>query len=1002
MRTPKRDGSGDALSSEEIEHALISGEHARVLETYFGEQEYAELTQLAARATRQTRRGGERILILPGILGSMLARMKGNRADRLWIDFIDIAFGRMTQLVLPDTGKIIRATDAHPGTYLKLKLWLRGEGFAADDHPFDWRQSIPDLGAQLARRIAQDPAQEIWLVAHSMGGLVARAALAHGAPKVKRLIMLGTPNYGSFAPVMVFRGIYRFLKIISLLDLPNSASKLAGTIFNTFPGLTEMMPRREKFNAVNLYDIRAWPRKGPRASEALLRNTPQAQARVKVPPPEKAVMIAGVDQKTFTGMRLERDEFVFEQTQNGDGTVPLDFAILPGVETYFVREGHGELPKNRRIWQAVKELIHGQRPSLLETRWSPSRAAVRLVRESEVAASEQAAPISLGGELRAVDLRNFIDEFAAGPKPALAITPTTVMAEAADPPFESIVIARRHQRRVEIRLAHGSLTQLKSRAYVVGLFQGVQPAGATLAIDAAMNGAVTEFTQRRMMSNGVGEIFLLPAGRNDLRADFVVFAGLGAFDRFDVQVVETVAENLARSAAHTDLEEFATVLFGANSGIELEAGVRSYLRGFLRGLLDADRAHNFRGITVCEIDDARYQALKWVLYRLSSTPLFEDVELTLDEIDLPPAAVTAAPTIARAATLGAVPTIYLQVRSEKLPRKRWRFCSSVLTSGAKATVISGEIETADAALSEHLQSIERDSFSHTALPKFGSALADLVLPTDVISALKGSPGQHLVVVHDADASRIPWETLHFDGRAPALDRGISRRYIAANMSVAKWLEQRRQSPELNLLLVVNPTEDLDGAEKEGARIEKLCAQMPAVKLKKFHGADATRAALLQEFRSGNYDVLHYAGHAFFDPVHPPRSGVLCSDATLSGADLAGLSALPSLVFFNACESGRVRKPRTASKEEEIGRSVGLAEAFLRGGVANYLGTYWPVGDAAADIFANAFYSAVLGGAWLGEAVQNARREVNKRKSADWADYLQYGIYEFALKKTRGN
>src|SRR5439155_10807804 len=107
---------------------------------------------------------------------------------------------------------------------------------------------------------------------------------------------------------------------------------------------------------------------------------------------------------------------------------------------------------------------------------------------------------------------------------------------------------RRRQRRVEIRLAHGSVTQVKSRAYVVALFQDVQPAGASLAIDAAMDGAITDFTQRRMMSNAVGEIFLLPRGRTDLRAEFAVFTGLGAFDRFGVQVVESVAENLARSA----------------------------------------------------------------------------------------------------------------------------------------------------------------------------------------------------------------------------------------------------------------------------------------------------------------------------------------------------------------------------------------------------------------------------------------------------------------------
>jgi pimeloyl-ACP methyl ester carboxylesterase len=1000
LRPPTRDGSSEPLGSQEIERALISGEHARVLETYFGEQEYAELTQLAASATRQARRGGPRVIILPGILGSMLARMKGDKADRIWIDFIDIFFGRLTQLVLPDTGKIIRATDAHPGTYLKLKLWLRSEGFTTDDHPFDWRLSIPDLGAQLAKRIAQDPAQEVWLVAHSMGGLVARAAIEHGVPKLKRLIMLGTPNYGSFAPVMVFRGIYRFLKIIAFFDVPHSAAQLAGETFNTFPGLTEMMPWRQKFSRVELYDINAWPRKGPRPSAALLKRAPTAQAQIKIPSPDKAVMIAGVDQRTFTGLRVDGNEFVFEQTQNGDGTVPLDLAVIPGLETYYIREGHGELPKNRKVWQAVKELIQNQKPTLLDDKWSPSRAGVRFMTEQEVAETQQPPPISRGTELRASDLRSFIEDFAAGPKPVAPVLPAAAIAEAAEPPFQSVVIGRRRQRRVEIRLAHGSLTQVKSRAYVVALFQDVQPAGASLAIDAAMDGAITDFTQRRMMSNAVGEIFLLPRGRTDLRAEFVVFTGLGAFDRFNVQVVETVAENLARSAVHANLDEFATVLFGANAGVALEPGVRAYLRGFLRGLVDADRAQNFRALTLCEIDNNRYEALKWVLYRLSSTSLFDDVEVILNEIQLPPP-VLITPGPSRGGALGSVATVYLQVRTEQ-SAKRLRLYSSVLTSGAKATVISGEAEVADTKLNEHVSAIAAQSFSNELLRKFGSELAEMVLSPDVIAALKGSTGQHLVVVHDAYGSRIPWETIHLDGRAPALDGGVSRRYIAANMSVAKWLEHRRQSSELNLLLVVNPTGDLSGAEIEGERIEKLCAQKPQVHLTKLHRAEATTAALLQEFRSGEYDVLHYAGHAFFDADHPARSGLLASDGTLTGADLAGLATLPSLVFFNACETGRIRKapPTKRSRidvRSRIAKTTGLAEAFLRGGVANYLGTYWPVDDTAADTFARVFYTAVLEGAWLGRAVQEARKEVNQLKSPDWADYLQYGTYEFALK-----
>jgi CHAT domain-containing protein len=133
---------------------------------------------------------------------------------------------------------------------------------------------------------------------------------------------------------------------------------------------------------------------------------------------------------------------------------------------------------------------------------------------------------------------------------------------------------------------------------------------------------------------------------------------------------------------------------------------------------------------------------------------------------------------------------------------------------------------------------------------------------------------------------------------------------------------------------------------------------------------------------------------------------------LTGADLASISRLPTLVFFNACESARVRGRRSGRKSakqsgrkqraartrtQEMINNVGLAEAFMRGGVANFLGTYWPVGDAAAESFARTFYTDVLAGKTLGEALVHGRSVVRGQRSPDWADYIFYGNADFVLK-----
>ena len=214
---------------------------------------------------------------------------------------------------------------------------------------------------------------------------------------------------------------------------------------------------------------------------------------------------------------------------------------------------------------------------------------------------------------------------------------------------------------------------------------------------------------------------------------------------------------------------------------------------------------------------------------------------------------------------------------------------------------------------------------------------------------RGKAASPLVVIHDQAASRWPWETLTIDGSSPACQSGLSRRYAAEDMSVAKWREERRLSPRLELLLVINPTEDLPGAEEEGRRLTRTLEKTDAI-VTPLTGSEATRARLLEEFRSGRYDAIHYAGHAYFDPASPSSSGILCAGGrVLSGADLASLESLPALVCFNACESGRVRQ--APQVQRAIGRSTGFAEAFLRGGVANFVGTWWPVSDSAAARFA---------------------------------------------------
>src|SRR2546428_262910 len=85
------------LGSDELERALLTGESRGLLEDYFGPDNDNRLCDLARDPSTRPVRGGPRVLILPGIMGSTLAK-KGllGIEDILWINPVEIALGKLT------------------------------------------------------------------------------------------------------------------------------------------------------------------------------------------------------------------------------------------------------------------------------------------------------------------------------------------------------------------------------------------------------------------------------------------------------------------------------------------------------------------------------------------------------------------------------------------------------------------------------------------------------------------------------------------------------------------------------------------------------------------------------------------------------------------------------------------------------------------------------------------------------------------------------------------
>lgn len=362
----------------DVERLLRSGEQRQALEAYFGVREYHELAQLASAAARRPiEQALPHVFIVPGILGSQLGirRRAPLPDDVLWLDPLDIQSGRLT-LLDPQAGAPIVSLGVVLYSHLKLKLRLRAAGFPVTLHDYDWRLDIASLGEALAARLREHAARPAAVVAHSMGGLVSRCALAlEGTAHVGRAVLLGTPNLGAFSPLQALRGTYAVVRNIARLDLGHSVGELAERVFGGFPSLYQMLPEARHCGGLDLTDPKHWPSSEPAPRRPLLE--PARRFHDALPAPEgRLTAIAGVGRPTVTAVARREDGFVYTIMRGGDGTVPTPSAAPPGMQAYYTRAAHSDLTLDARVAAAIVDILKSGATTRLPAHWV-SRARAR-------------------------------------------------------------------------------------------------------------------------------------------------------------------------------------------------------------------------------------------------------------------------------------------------------------------------------------------------------------------------------------------------------------------------------------------------------------------------------------------------------------------------------------------------------------------------------------------------------------------------------------------------
>ena len=327
------------------------------------------------------------VFVLPGIMGSEL-RVDG---QHVWRDALSIAMGGFTRLSL-GAGQV-EAIRLHSGSYGALIEHL------ADTHevvpfPYDWRLPVQETADRLAAAVhrelaeAERQGQPVRILAHSMGGLVARAMVARhpdlwaalcrhpGA----RLLMLGTPNAGSHAINELVVGQSTLLRTLALLDLSSSAAELLRIVCR-LPGVLALLPKdeREDYLAANTwsyYHQRCGKGWSPPAERDLSVARELRQLLDRVPAdPARMLYVAGTAEHTLAQMRFDAAEgrIRFLATAQGDGRVTWDGGIPPGVPAWFMAVEHGDLAVHEPDFPALVELLENGDTARLPTRQPLSR-----------------------------------------------------------------------------------------------------------------------------------------------------------------------------------------------------------------------------------------------------------------------------------------------------------------------------------------------------------------------------------------------------------------------------------------------------------------------------------------------------------------------------------------------------------------------------------------------------------------------------------------------------
>jgi hypothetical protein len=677
----------ESANTDELVKLLArpSAQEERALRVHLGEQRYQSMHNLALKHTlsRGARRPQGKVVVLHGIMGGELTAVdRAGAKDQIWVKALRILSGRIDLLRLGDDGLsgFDPAYDVHASGILKrtygdllLKLSLNWDTRA---FWFDWRKDLDIAADELAAKINGwfGDNTPVHIVAHSMGGLVARTFIKrHGArwksmwdrrSKGKtggRLIMMGTPNHGSFAIPQVITGIEKMVGLLAIADSFHSRAQLL-EIFNSFVGSYQMLPSHiikpamsPLYNSATYEDQNFGNLQVPQSHLDTARK--HHELLIDVVDPERMRYIAGYDQLTYsniTDMNRINSKAAYETTMMGDGRVSHELGLLKTkdgtqVKTYYIKEIHGDLPANEIVLDSLEDLLTSGDTTMLSSNIVEARGNQRKALEQQnrqEAADEQRVRMVVH-RLGTRNLRPTALPYVSAEESALEETLTSGFLSyrpKEEQPMptsgakESTKKGQGKRPRIKIVIAHEGIetyepADMPADAISVGHYIGVKPIAAEKALDVAISmplrgkttksaGKIdeadlllTQYTERRIIQGGLGQPFILPDPRpRGKKNDRVIaIAGMGEPGRFGVPELTVMVRELCWSLGRLGKTHLATVLIGSGNGnLSVEEAISGWLRGVASALTGSayDEGRHLKRITFVEYDPRRIKDIQ--------------------------------------------------------------------------------------------------------------------------------------------------------------------------------------------------------------------------------------------------------------------------------------------------------------------------------------------------------------------------------------------------------